>query len=158
MAIRYILAQFNQAQNKIILSPSELRVCPGDMVRWISRLDEGEIYVAGNFVGKTPLFTKDAYTMPGDGESELAELKADPSGSQAWTYTCSEGPLTTNADAADGQVQMRCRGHGSHPAQLSLPACPGIRADTRRVTIAMPAARPTCSAPRRPCANRCGRR
>ena len=102
MAIRYILAQFNQAKNKIILSPSELRVRPGDAVIWISRLDEGETYVAGNFVGKTGLFTKDAYTMPGDGESELAELKADPSGSQAWTYTCSEGPLTTNADAADG--------------------------------------------------------
>ena len=39
--------------------------------------------------------------MPGVGESEPAELKADTSGSQAaWTYTCSQELLF--ADAADG--------------------------------------------------------
>ena len=104
MAKLYILAQFNQAQNKIILSPSELRVCPGDMVRWISRLDEGEIYVAGNFVGKTGLFKKHAYPMPGVGESEPAEVTADPSGSQAaWTYTCQELLFEDAADGDSGQ-------------------------------------------------------
>src|SRR5947209_118684 len=98
MAKLYILAQFNQAQNKIILSPSELRVRPGDAVIWISRLHEDETYVVADFVGKTGLFKKDAYPMPGVGESEPAELKADTSGSQAaWTYTCSQELLFADA-------------------------------------------------------------
>jgi len=102
MTIRYILAQFNRAQNKIILSPSELRVRPGDTVIWISRLHEGETYVAGNFVGDGKLFPQDEYTMPGVGESEEAEVLV--SGLGAWIYTCSEkSSISATDDSEPGQ-------------------------------------------------------
>jgi len=100
MAIRYILAQFNEKRTKIVLSPKELKVRHGDQVVWISRLDEGETYVASDFVGNGQLFKDDSYTMPGIGESDRADVIADPSVSEAWTYTCSE-ELSIN-DVSDG--------------------------------------------------------
>ena len=102
MAKRFILAQFNQGQNKIILSPSELRVRQGDSVVWISRLDEGDTYMAGDFIGDSKLFPQDEYTMPGVGESDEAEVLV--SGLGAWIYTCSEkSSISATDDSEPGQ-------------------------------------------------------
>ena len=102
MAKRFILAQFNQGQNKIILSPSELRVRQGDSVVWISRLDDGDTYMAGDFIGDGKLFPQDEYTMPGVGESEKAEVLV--AGLGAWMYSCSEqSSAQATGDSEPGQ-------------------------------------------------------
>jgi len=99
MANRYILAQYDQ-ENKIILSPIELRVRHGDTVTWISRLDANEIYVAGNFAGKEQLFPQDEYQMLGMGQSSFAPVIAETAEPIAWTYTCSEE--LSSKDVSDG--------------------------------------------------------